>query len=79
MAGPKNLKEIPKLDDANDACGKNSIQCTLILSAGDSANILAESGLSRVRHDRYGFFRLCVELLNVGEASHSRCIVFNKH
>ena len=32
---------IPKLEDANDAGGKNSEDCTLILTEGDSAKSLA--------------------------------------
>jgi DNA gyrase/topoisomerase IV subunit B len=31
------LTGIPKLDDANDAGGRNSEHCTLILTEGDSA------------------------------------------
>ncbi len=30
------LKGVPKLDDANDAGTKNSLNCTLILTEGDS-------------------------------------------
>ena len=40
------LSGIPKLDDANDAGGKNGHLCTLILTEGDSAKALAVSGLS---------------------------------
>ncbi len=32
---------IPKLEDANDAGGKHSQECTLILTEGDSAKALA--------------------------------------
>lgn len=39
------LKGIPKLDDANDAGTKNSINCTLIVTEGDSAKALAVAGL----------------------------------
>ena len=63
------LKGIPKLIDANDAGGKNSIKCTLILTEGDSAKALAVSGLSVVGRDRYGVFPLRGKLLNVREAS----------
>lgn len=52
---------IPKLDDANDAGGRNSHQCTLILTEGDSAKTLAISGLSVVGRDHFGVFPLrCV-------------------
>eukprot|EP00057_Strongylocentrotus_purpuratus_P006178 XP_011660652.1 PREDICTED: DNA topoisomerase 2-alpha [Strongylocentrotus purpuratus] len=66
------LKGIPKLDDANDAGGKNSIKCTLILTEGDSAKTLAVSGLGVVGRDHYGVFPLRGKLLNVREASHKQ-------
>ena len=62
------LTGIPKLDDANDAGGRNSETCTLILTEGDSAKSLAVSGLSVVGRDRYGVFPLRGKLLNVREA-----------
>ncbi len=49
---------IPKLDDANEAGGRNSQHCTLILTEGDSAKTLALSGLSVVGRDYYGVFPL---------------------
>ena len=52
------LKGIPKLEDANDAGTKKSIDCTLILTEGDSAKSLAVSGLGVVGRDRYGVFPL---------------------
>jgi len=63
---------VPKLDDANDAGTKNSLECTLILTEGDSAKTLAVSGLSVVGRDRYGVFPLRGKLLNVRDASHSQ-------
>ena len=66
------LTGIPKLDDANDAGGRNSEHCTLILTEGDSAKALAVSGLSVVGRDRYGVFRLRGKLLNVRDASHDQ-------
>ncbi len=50
------LTGIPKLDDANEAGGRNSDKCTLILTEGDSAKALAISGLSVVGRDYYGVF-----------------------
>jgi DNA topoisomerase-2 len=64
------LNGIPKLDDANDAGGRNAKDCTLILTEGDSAKALAVSGLSVVGRDKYGVFPLKGKLLNVREASH---------
>ena len=49
---------IPKLDDANDAGGRNSEYCTLILTEGDSAKTTAVAGLSVIGRDRYGIFPL---------------------
>ena len=61
-----------KLEDANDAGSKNSLDCTLILTEGDSAKTLAVSGLGIVGRDRYGVFPLRGKLLNVREASHKQ-------
>ncbi|CAI5499015.1 unnamed protein product [Closterium sp. Naga37s-1] len=64
----QRLTGISKLDDANDAGGRNSEQCTLILTEGDSAKALAVSGLSVVGRDKYGVFPLRGKLLNVRDA-----------
>uniref|UniRef100_A0A8C7QEQ9 DNA topoisomerase 2 n=1 Tax=Oncorhynchus mykiss TaxID=8022 RepID=A0A8C7QEQ9_ONCMY len=66
------IKGVPKLDDANDAGGKNSHGCTLILTEGDSAKTLAVSGLGVVGRDRYGVFPLRGKMLNVREATHKQ-------
>ncbi|XP_031700052.1 DNA topoisomerase 2-alpha isoform X2 [Anarrhichthys ocellatus] len=63
------IKGVPKLDDANDAGGKNSIGCTLILTEGDSAKTLAVSGLGVIGRDHYGVFPLRGKMLNVREAT----------
>lgn len=42
-AKKQNITGIPKLNDANDAGGRNSEKCTLILTEGDSAKALAVS------------------------------------
>ena len=65
----QRLLGIPKLDDANEAGGRNSKDCTLILTEGDSAKSLAISGLSVVGRDKYGVFPLRGKLLNVRDAS----------
>ena len=65
----KRLTGIDKLDDANDAGGPKSSQCSLILTEGDSAKALAISGLSVIGRDRYGVFPLRGKLLNVRDAS----------
>jgi len=69
---PKGAKVhlgIPKLEDANDAGGKKSGDCTLILTEGDSAKALAVAGLSVVGRDTYGIFPLKGKPLNVRDAS----------
>ena len=53
-----NAAGIPKLADANNAGGRNSDQCTLILTEGDSAATLAIAGLSVVGRDNFGVFPL---------------------
>lgn len=68
------LKGIAKLEDANDAGTKNSVNCTLILTEGDSAKSLAVSGLGVVGRDKYGVFPLRGKLLNVREATHKQIL-----
>ena len=65
---------IPKLEDANDAGGKYSDQCTLILTEGDSAKALAVSGLSVIGRDRYGVFPLKGTIVNVREFNFQKAI-----
>ena len=65
------LLGIPKLEDANDAGGKNSKDCTIILTEGDSAKSLALAGIEVVGRDKYGVFPLRGKFLNVREASHT--------
>ncbi|PNF31624.1 DNA topoisomerase 2 [Cryptotermes secundus] len=66
------LKGVPKLEDANDAGSRNSLDCTLILTEGDSAKTLVVSGLGVVGRDKYGVFPLRGKLLNVREATHKQ-------
>ncbi len=65
----KTLHGIPKLDDANEAGGRHSSKCALILTEGDSAKSFAVAGLSIIGRDYYGVFPLKGKLLNVREAS----------
>jgi len=64
----RRLTGIAKLDDANKAGTRDSQDCTLILTEGDSAKTLAVSGLSVVGRDYYGVFPLRGKLLNVRDA-----------
>jgi DNA topoisomerase-2 len=68
------IKNIPKLDDANFAGTKKSMECTLILTEGDSAKATAISGISAIPNGRnyYGVYPLRGKLLNVREASTSQ-------
>lgn len=61
------IKNIPKLEDANYAGTKKSIDCVLILTEGDSAKATAISGISAIKDGRnyYGVFPLKGKLLNV--------------
>ncbi|XP_066992213.2 DNA topoisomerase 2 isoform X2 [Anabrus simplex] len=68
------LKGVPKLEDANNAGTRNSLDCTLILTEGDSAKTLAVSGLGVVGRDNYGVFPLRGKLLNVREATHKQIL-----
>jgi len=60
---------VPKLDDANLAGTKNSAECTIIFTEGDSAKTLAVAGLSVIGRDRYGVFPLRGKILNVKDAT----------
>eukprot|EP00811_Abedinium_folium_P035186 NODE_7_length_4662_cov_6.859757.p1 GENE.NODE_7_length_4662_cov_6.859757~~NODE_7_length_4662_cov_6.859757.p1 ORF type:complete len:1097 (-),score=373.23 NODE_7_length_4662_cov_6.859757:1266-4556(-) len=60
---------VPKLEDANDAGGKHSEECTLILTEGDSAKSLAVAGLGVVGRDKFGVFPLRGKILNVRDAN----------
>lgn len=75
MRGQKNVMRvsgIPKLEDANEAGGKNSQDCTLILTEGDSAKAMAVAGISVVGRDRYGVFPLRGKVLNVRDANYKQ-------
>jgi DNA topoisomerase-2 len=60
---------VNKLDDANRAGTKDSMDCTLILTEGDSAKTMAIAGLSVIGRDKYGVFPLKGKILNVKDAA----------
>jgi len=66
------LRGIAKLDDANWAGTKNSAECTLILTEGDSAKTMAISGLSEVGRNKYGVFPLRGKVMNVKDMTLKR-------
>ena len=59
-----------KLSDANNAGGRLSKYCKLILTEGDSA----KAGLSVVGRDNFSVFPLRGKLLNMHEAMHDQII-----
>ena len=61
------------LTDANKAGTKDGPLCTLILTEGLSACLLALAGISAINgRDRYGVFPLRGKVLNVRDASHDQ-------
>ncbi|KAK0638045.1 DNA topoisomerase 2 [Lasiodiplodia hormozganensis] len=58
-----------KLTDANRAGTKDGYKCTLILTEGDSASLLALAGRATVDPDLFGVFPLRGKMLNVRDAS----------
>jgi DNA topoisomerase-2 len=58
-----------KLTDANKAGTKDGHLCTLILTEGDSASLLALAGRAVVNPDLFGVFPLRGKMLNVRDAS----------
>ena len=65
----RRITGIPKLEDANWAGTKKSVDCKLILTEGDSAKTFAMSGISKIGRDQYGIFPLKGKLLNVKDQS----------
>ena len=68
------IKGMVKLEDANFAGTKKSMDCTLILTEGDSAKASAIAGISGIKDGRnyFGVFPLRGKLLNVREATISQ-------
>ena len=78
-AGKKNngkkcrtIRGVPKLIDANKAGGPKSMECTLILSEGDSAKSGIVSGLTKEDRDFIGVFPLKGKLMNVKDITAKR-------
>lgn len=70
----RKLYGIPKLEDANNAGTKKSINTRLILTEGDSAKAFAMSGLSKIGRDNYGVFPLKGKLLNVKDQTNDKIL-----
>ncbi|KAL5336026.1 DNA topoisomerase [Aspergillus crustosus] len=67
--GRRTRMNNPKLTDANKAGTKDGYRCTLILTEGESAKVLAMAGRGVVGADLYGVYPLRGKLLNVRDAS----------
>jgi DNA topoisomerase-2 len=65
----KSITGIPKLEDANEAGGKKSKKCTLIICEGDSARTFAIAGLGVVGRDFYGVYPLKGKVMNIRDAT----------
>nr|NVI79284.1 topoisomerase 2 [Cucujiformia] len=64
----KCVKGIPNLVDANKAGSPLSLNCTLILTEGDSAKSLVMSGFGVIGREFYGVYPLRGKMLNVRDA-----------
>ena len=65
----RQILSIPKLDDAHMAASGKSLDCTLILTEGDSAKALAVAGLEIIGRELHGVFPLRGKFLNVRGAT----------
>lgn len=63
------MRGIPKLEDANDAGTPKSLECTSILTAGNSMRTLAIGGLKIIGRNKFGVLPLDDELLNISNAT----------
>jgi DNA topoisomerase-2 len=61
----KNIRGIPKLEDANWAGTERSIECTLLITEGDSAKAGCLSGLSSEDRNTFGVFPIKGKMMNV--------------
>ena len=75
-AKKRTLRGLPKLEDALWAGTNKSVECTLILTEGDSAATSAITGLKVVGREKWGVFPLKGKMLNVKDISMDK---FNKN
>jgi len=61
----KNIRGIPKLEDANWAGTERSVECTLLITEGDSAKAGCLSGLSSEDRNTFGVFPIKGKMMNV--------------
>lgn len=62
------------MEEAHKAGSAQAMQCTMILTEGDSAKSLVMSALGVIGRDYYGVFPLRGKLLNVREATHKQIL-----
>lgn len=60
----RRIRDMPKLEDANWAGTDKSLECTLIVTEGDSAKTMAMSGRTILGNDKYGVFPLRGKIVN---------------
>jgi DNA topoisomerase-2 len=65
----RQLLSIPKLEDAHHAGSDQSLDCSLVLTEGDSAKALAVAGLEVIGRSTFGVFPLRGKFLNVRHAT----------
>ncbi|KAG1697692.1 DNA topoisomerase 2-alpha [Nymphon striatum] len=70
----KSKIKVDKHDPAELFNTAKSIECTLVLTEGDSAKTLVIAGLGVIGRARYGVYPLRGKLLNVREASHQQIL-----
>jgi DNA topoisomerase-2 len=61
----KGVIDVPKLEDAHLAGSEQALDCTLILTEGDSAKALAVAGMTEVGREYFGVMPLRGKVLNV--------------
>lgn len=71
-AKKRTIRGLPKLEDALWAGTAKSVECTLILTEGDSAASSAIAGLKVVGREKWGVFPLRGKLLNVKDVSRDK-------
>ncbi len=71
-AKKRTIRGLPKLEDALWAGTSKSVECTLILTEGDSAATSAIAGLKVVGREKWGVFPLKGKILNVKDISRDK-------
>lgn len=67
------------MEDANDAGTGRSLECTLILTEGDSAKTMAVSGIASIGRDKYGIFPLRGKIIVLLKIKSKKKYVYEFH